>query len=72
MIEPLARLAPLGEEGGAGNRRIAGDGPRAGGDAHRLPAGVHLDGLDGEGGGGRHLCERGVGPTYEDYLVVPL
>jgi hypothetical protein len=24
VIEPLTRLAPLGEEGGAGNRRIAG------------------------------------------------
>jgi hypothetical protein len=46
FIEPLARPAPPGEEGGAGNRRIARHD-----DAHRLPAGVHLDGLDGEGGG---------------------
>ena len=49
FIEPLARLAPLGEEGGSWNRRIARHD-----DAHRLPAGVHLDGLDGEGGGGWH------------------
>ena len=41
MIEMLARVAPLGEEGRSRNRRIARHD-----DADRLPAGVHLDGFE--------------------------
>lgn len=48
-IEPLARLAPLGEEVGAGDRRTARPGRRSRANAHRFPADAHLNGLDGEG-----------------------
>jgi len=57
-------MAPLGEDGGAGDQRIAGHD-----DAHRLPAGVHLDGLDGEGGGGRHPHLLAIAAATQDVAM---